>query len=80
MRAPVARASKDGPRLPAATTSLRILEARKSAHLSMTALCVALSTALRVFSSEVETGSREENASEQKARAPVLILSEPEKL
>jgi two-component system sensor histidine kinase KdpD len=29
------------------------------------------------FSSEVDTGSREENASKQKARASVLITSEP---
>jgi hypothetical protein len=31
----------------------------------------------RAFSSEVETSSREENASKQKIRAPVLIQSEP---
>ena len=31
------------------------------------------------FSNEVGTGSREENASEQESRAPVLIQSEPEK-
>jgi hypothetical protein len=31
----------------------------------------------KAFSSEVEAGSREENASKQKARAPVLIQSEP---
>jgi hypothetical protein len=29
------------------------------------------------FSSEVETGSREENASKRESRASVLILSEP---
>ena len=29
------------------------------------------------FSSEVDTGSREENASKQESRAPVLIQSEP---
>jgi hypothetical protein len=29
------------------------------------------------FSSEVDTGSREENASKQEARASVLIQSEP---
>jgi heme iron utilization protein len=34
----------------------------------------------RAFSSEVETGSREENASKQESRAPVLIQSEPEML
>jgi hypothetical protein len=32
---------------------------------------------VRAFSSEVDTGSREENASKQQARASVLILSEP---
>jgi len=32
---------------------------------------------MKVFSSEVDTGSREENASKQKARSPVLISSEP---
>jgi hypothetical protein len=31
------------------------------------------------FSSEVETGSREENASKQELRASVLIRSEPER-
>jgi hypothetical protein len=36
--------------------------------------------ALRAFSSEVETGSREENASKQKIRASVLIQSEPMRL
>jgi hypothetical protein len=35
---------------------------------------------LRAFSSEVDTGSREENASKQKSRASVLIQSEPEML
>jgi hypothetical protein len=30
------------------------------------------------FSSEVDTGSREENASKQEVKAPVLIQSEPE--
>src|SRR5262249_9752681 len=34
----------------------------------------------RVFSSEVDTGSREENTSKQRARDPVLIQSEPERL
>jgi hypothetical protein len=29
------------------------------------------------FSSEVDAGSREENASKQESRAPVLIQSEP---
>jgi hypothetical protein len=29
------------------------------------------------FSSEVDSGSREENASKKEARAPVLIQSEP---
>jgi hypothetical protein len=32
------------------------------------------------FSSEVDTGSREENASKQKIRASVLIQSEPKRL
>jgi hypothetical protein len=32
---------------------------------------------LRAFSSEVDTGSREENASKQESRASVLIQSEP---
>jgi hypothetical protein len=32
---------------------------------------------VRAFSSEVDTGSREENASKQESRASVLILSEP---
>jgi hypothetical protein len=31
----------------------------------------------RAFSSEVDTGSREENASKQEGRASVLIQSEP---
>jgi hypothetical protein len=31
----------------------------------------------RAFSSEVDTGSREENASKQKIRASVLIQAEP---
>jgi hypothetical protein len=31
----------------------------------------------RAFSSEVDTGSREENASKQETRASVLIQSEP---
>ncbi|RZM97236.1 hypothetical protein CWO91_37765 [Bradyrhizobium genosp. SA-3] len=31
----------------------------------------------RAFSSEVDTGSREENASKQESRASVLIQSEP---
>src|SRR3954454_11378299 len=35
---------------------------------------------IRAFSSEVETGSREENASKQESRASVLIQSEPKKL
>jgi hypothetical protein len=35
---------------------------------------------LRAFSSEVDTGSREENASIQESRASVLIQSEPEML
>jgi hypothetical protein len=34
----------------------------------------------RAFSSEVDTGSRKENASKQKPRASVLIQSEPKKL
>jgi hypothetical protein len=33
--------------------------------------------AFRAFSSEVDTGSREENASKQESRASVLIQSEP---
>jgi hypothetical protein len=32
---------------------------------------------LIAFSSEVDTGSREENASKQKSKASVLIQSEP---
>ena len=36
--------------------------------------------AARAFSSEVDTGSREENASKQKAGAPALIPSKPERL
>jgi hypothetical protein len=39
--------------------------------------CYLLGMCTRAFSSEVDTGSREENASKQKARASVLILSEP---
>jgi hypothetical protein len=35
---------------------------------------------LIAFSSEVDTGSREENASKQKIRASVLIQSEPKRL
>jgi hypothetical protein len=35
---------------------------------------------LRTFSSEVDTGSREENAPKQEARASVLIQSEPKTL
>jgi hypothetical protein len=34
----------------------------------------------RAFSSEVDTGSREENASNQNYRAPLLIPSEAERL
>ncbi|MTV13059.1 hypothetical protein FDV58_23890 [Bradyrhizobium elkanii] len=34
----------------------------------------------RAFSSEVDTGSREENASKQESRASVLIQSEPKML
>jgi hypothetical protein len=34
----------------------------------------------KVFSSEVDTGSREENATKQKPRAPALIPSKPERL
>jgi hypothetical protein len=34
----------------------------------------------KAFSSEVETGSREENASNRKNRASVLIQSEPSDL
>jgi hypothetical protein len=34
----------------------------------------------KAFSSEADTGSREENAPKQEARAPVLIQSEPEML
>src|SRR5882724_6823732 len=40
----------------------------------------ALSVKVRAFSSEVDTGSREENASKQKDRASVLIPSEWERL
>src|SRR6478672_1378236 len=35
---------------------------------------------LRAFSSEVDTGSREENASKQESRASVLIQSKPNML
>jgi hypothetical protein len=35
---------------------------------------------LRAFSSEVDTGSREENASKQESSASVLIQSEPKML
>jgi len=35
---------------------------------------------LIAFSSEVDTGSREENATLQSIRAPALIPSKPEKL
>jgi hypothetical protein len=38
------------------------------------------SAALRAFSSEVVSGSREENASKQKSRPSVLIQSEPKRL
>jgi hypothetical protein len=34
----------------------------------------------KAFSSEVDTGSREENASKQESRASVLIQSEPKML
>ena len=37
----------------------------------------ALVARIRAFSSEVDTGSREENALKQESRASVLILSEP---
>jgi hypothetical protein len=37
------------------------------------------SSRLMAFSSEVDTGSREENASKQKARAPALIPSKSER-
>jgi hypothetical protein len=40
----------------------------------------ARSRAFIAFSSEVDTGSREENASKQKIRASVLIQSEPKRL
>jgi hypothetical protein len=40
-------------------------------------LALAKERELRAFSSEVDTGSREENASKQEARASVLIQSEP---
>jgi hypothetical protein len=36
--------------------------------------------AARAVSSEVETGSREENATKQESRAPALIPSKPERL
>jgi hypothetical protein len=39
-----------------------------------------LAASLRAFSSEVETGSRQENASKQKARASVPIQSERKRL
>jgi hypothetical protein len=35
---------------------------------------------IKAFSSEVATGSRKENASKQKHRAPLLIPSEAERL
>jgi hypothetical protein len=35
---------------------------------------------VRAFSSEVDTGSREENASKQESRASVLIQSKPNML
>jgi hypothetical protein len=38
------------------------------------------SVASMAFSSEVDTGSREENASKQESRPSVLILSEPKRL
>jgi hypothetical protein len=40
----------------------------------------ALGRRISAFSGEVEAGSREENASKQKVRSPVLIQSEPERL
>jgi hypothetical protein len=40
----------------------------------------AVRAAFRAFSSEVETGSREENATKQESRAPALIPSKPERL
>ncbi len=49
---------------------LRITAARHS-------LCEAVAPPARAFSSEVDTGSREENASKQQPRASVLIQSEP---
>jgi hypothetical protein len=36
-------------------------------------------TTIRAFSSEVDTGSRQENASKQKARASVLLEAEPKR-
>ncbi|HEY6604506.1 MAG TPA: hypothetical protein VI009_22125, partial [Xanthobacteraceae bacterium] len=38
---------------------------------------VEMADAVIAFSSEVDTGSREENASKQESRASVLIQSEP---
>jgi hypothetical protein len=50
----------------------------------MPALAVALPACwpagLRAFSSDVETGSREENATKQKPRASLLMESEAKKL
>jgi heme iron utilization protein len=45
-------------------------------------LSLALSgpTIAKAFSSEVDAGSREENASKQESRASVLIQSEPNRL
>jgi len=44
-------------------------------------IAIGAGTPTRAFSSEVDTGSREENASHQNHRAfPVLIPSEPERL
>src|SRR6202043_1829270 len=48
--------------------------ARHTAHRSC---CNQRILPVRAFSSEVDTGSREENASKQESRASVLIQSEP---
>jgi hypothetical protein len=42
--------------------------------------CERQNRTIRAFSNEVDTGSREENASKQKPRALALISSKPERL
>jgi hypothetical protein len=50
-----------------ASTWLRLYVPRRACHIGGTG----------AFSSEVDTGSREENASKQESRVSVLIQSEP---